>query len=62
MMVTAGTSPPCGRERESLEYNQILEERYMLEANLKLRGDGGLVDKQLGCGIDDLSSNPTSLS
>ena len=30
-----------------------------MEADWKLRNDGGLVDTQLGCGINDLGSVPT---
>ncbi len=34
-----------------------MEKGQMLETNWMLRGDGGLVDTQLGCGKDDFCLN-----
>ncbi len=41
-----------------LDCSRIPERRYMRGTNRMLRGDGGLTDTHLGCGIRDLSSIP----
>ncbi len=37
-----------------------LQERHRLESSWTLRGNGGLVEAQLGCGRYDLGLSPTS--
>ena len=41
-----------------LKDGQILEKEYIWEVRHVLRGDGGLVETQLGCQHDELGSNP----
>ncbi len=41
-----------------LKAGQILEKEYIWEIKHVLRGDGGLVETQLGCQHHDLGMNP----
>ncbi len=54
-MMTTGASYPCGRD--SLRCKQ----GCFLGANRMLRGNGGLVEKQLGCEHYNPESGPASI-